>query len=176
MRSADGSSRIETYFKGIYVVCNKNKLRTFALDKGRYAPNARCDDELVGLLWERLPVGLCVSDLEQARLVLFLRLRGVLTSEIEYFIRKVPRDRVHKLIDGGGNLETPLQDCLLSLDANLAWPSDERGQVKVALAAALILGYSKGPLDIAARNLGHVGIRLNDLKKVNLNLFVFFKF
>lgn len=64
VRSADGSSRIGTYFKGIDIVCDQDKLSALALDEGRDASNAGCDNKLVGLLWKRLSVGLRIGDLE----------------------------------------------------------------------------------------------------------------
>lgn len=43
---------------------------------------------------------------------------------------------VGELVDGGGHLQTSLQDLALALQADVAWPADEAGHVHLGLRAA----------------------------------------
>lgn len=69
----------------------------------------------------------------QPLLLLLLGLWLVLVGEFEELGRGVLVEGVGELGDRGGDLETLVEDDLLSLEANVCWPLDEAGHVLFGL-------------------------------------------
>ena len=65
----------------------------------------------------------------KASLLLLLGLRAVLVEELEQLSGSVLVEGVGELSNGGGNLETLVQDDLLALEADILRPLDEAAQV-----------------------------------------------
>ena len=125
--AAEGGE-MDNSLDGVDVVGNDNELGLVLLDEGGNVVKTELDVHGLGGLGI-----LGLSSSLKAELLLLARLGRVLSEELEELGSLVLVDGLVELSDGWGDLKAAHKDSLLALDADIAGPFDETGEVALGL-------------------------------------------
>jgi hypothetical protein len=132
---ATESGEEDNKLNGVNIMSNHHKRGLLCLNEGNCVVQAILGKEwllrVLGLSLLVLSSGL--SDSIKASLLLLLSLRAVFVQKLEKLGSSVLVEGVGELSNGGGNLETLVEDDLLALKTNIFRPLDEAGQVFLGL-------------------------------------------
>lgn len=127
------SRKVDHEFDGVNVVSDHDEGGLLGLNESNDMVEAVLDKErLLGVVRLLVLAGIGGGSGETS-LLLLLRLGAVLVEEFEQLGRGVLVKGVGELGDGGGNLETLVEDDLLALKANVFGPFHEASEIASGL-------------------------------------------
>jgi hypothetical protein len=126
------SGQVKNKFNGVNIISNDNELSLLGFDQGNNVVQTVLDDSgLFGL--DLLALSLGSGSSTETVLLLSSGLGSVLGSELEELSSSVLIQNLSELVDRWGNLETLVQDLLLTLKTNILRPLDETRKITLGL-------------------------------------------
>jgi len=127
------SGKVDNHLDGVNVVGNNDHLGLVLLDEGGHVVETELKKDGLLTLVATSTAGTSLSESLKTLNLLLLAFGRVLSEELKKLGSVVLLESLAELVDGGGHLQSLHEDSLLTLDADVARPSDKAGKVALGL-------------------------------------------